>query len=104
MSRLPLAGWQPLLTAFVIWFAHFMACWAVVEIWPGQWRANVLAWIFTVLALVAMGMHSRRLAASRPEDELTTLTRNFARGAIAIATVAVIFNLLPSLVHLPHVP
>jgi hypothetical protein len=101
MKALELSGWRPILTAFIIWFAHFMLCWAAVEIWPHQWRANQLAWGFTAIALLAMGEHSMRLNASTPQGELSGWTHRFAQGAIAIATVAVLFSALPSVVFLP---
>lgn len=101
MKALALSGWRPVLTAFVIWFAHFMLCWAVAEIWPHQWRANQLAWVFTVLALLAMGVHLRRLRAAAPRGEMTAWLHRFAYGAIAIATVAIVFTAFPALVHLP---
>jgi hypothetical protein len=101
MKPLLLAGWRPVLTAFVIWFVHFMLCWAAVEIWPRQWRANQLAWVFTAAALLAMSIHVLHLNAARPGGELTGWTRRFAQGAAAIATVAVLFTAIPSIVFLP---
>ena len=101
MKALDLSGWRPILTAFSIWFAHFMLCWAATEIWPNQWRANQLAWGFTVVALLAMGVHFLRLRAAIPRGDLTGFTSRFTYGAIAIATVAILFSALPSLVFLP---
>lgn len=98
MKAIVLGGWRPILTAFVIWFVHFMLCWAAVEIWPGQPRANRLAWLFTGMALLAMGGHFMRVRASTPADELTGWTRRFACGAIAIATAAIVFSAVPSIV------
>jgi hypothetical protein len=101
MKALKLSSWQPILMAFSIWFAHFMLCWAVVEIWPNQWLANQLAWGFTAVALLAMGAHFLSLRAAAPRGALTGLTHRFAYGAIAIATVAILFTAFPSLVFLP---
>ena len=95
MKPLELAGWRPVLTALCIWFAHFMLCWAVAEIWPGQAIARALAWGFTAVALLALGLHALRLRAAAPRGELTGWSRRFAWGATAIATVAVLFVALP---------
>ena len=88
------------MTAFVIWFAHFMLCWTAVEIWPNEPRANHLAWVFTALALLTMAVHfvriERAIRRTTERDELADFNRRFARGAIAIATVAVLFTALPS--------
>lgn len=100
MTPLPLAGWRPILTAFTIWFAHFMLSWSAVEVWPGRPIAHWLAWLFTGVALVALGLHWRRIEAATPTGELTGWTRRFARAAVAIATVAVLFVALPSLLLL----
>lgn len=90
-----------LLTAFSIWFVHFLLCWAAVEIWPGQPLANQLAWGFTVLALAAMGWHFSRVQRLSGEGGLVGFSRRFAQGAVAIATVAVVFTAVPALVFLP---
>jgi hypothetical protein len=90
-----------LLTAFAIWFVHFVLCWAVVETWPGQWRANVLAWVFTTAALGATGVHYLHWRRADAQGEVGAFTRRFARGGIAIATVAIVFTALPSVVFLP---
>jgi hypothetical protein len=96
---------RPAMTAFLIWFAHFVLCWAAVEIWPTEARANHLAWVFTALALLAMAVHGvrieRTLGRTTGRDELAAFNRRFAHGAIAIATVAVLFTALPSLMLLP---
>ncbi|KQY85992.1 hypothetical protein [Pelomonas sp. Root1444] len=84
--------WRPIVTAFSIWFAHFMACWAAGEIWPHQWHANVLAWGATAAASMALGVQFMRVKA-RP--------CRLAQGAIAIATAAVLFGALPSVVFVP---
>jgi hypothetical protein len=92
---------RPILTAFIIWFAHFMVCWVAVEIWPAGWRANQLAWGFTAIALLAMGVHFVQVHRPAERGELARFNHRLARGAIAIATVAVLFTALPSLVFLP---
>jgi hypothetical protein len=92
---------RPILTAFIIWFAHFMICWVAVEIWPAGWRANQLAWGVTALALLAMGVHFIHLDRPVERGELAHFNHRVARGAIAIATVAVVFTALPSVVLLP---
>lgn len=101
MKAPPMSGWRPLVTAFTIWFAHFMACWAAAEIWPHEWAANALAWAATLLALLAVGLHVMRLNARRAADELGRWNHRFAQGAAAIATAAVLFSALPSIVFLP---
>lgn len=90
-----------LLTAFTIWFLHFVLCWAVVEVWPGQWRANLLAWGFTAVALLATGVHYRRWHRADGQNEVAGFSRRFARGAIVIATVAIVFTAIPSIAFLP---
>lgn len=90
-----------MVTAFAIWFAHFVACWVVVEIWPGEWRANYFAWGFTLIALLTTAVHLVRLRRPAEPAEVPDFGRRFARGAIAIATVAVLFTALPSVVFLP---
>lgn len=93
--------WRPIVTAFVIWFVHFMAIWAAGEIWPHQWAANAVAWGATAIALLAMGVHGWRVKALHAADGLADWNCHFAMGAAAIATVAVLFSALPSLVFLP---
>lgn len=93
--------WGPLLTAFVIWFVHFMVIWAAGEIWPDQWTANAAAWGATAIALLAMGVHLVRVKALHAEGALADWNYHFALGAVAIATVAVLFSALPSFVFLP---
>lgn len=89
---------RPPITAFVIWFVHFLLCWAAVEVWPAQARANHLAWVFTAIALMAMAVHHVRLQRRSARGELTDFNRRFGRGAVAIATLAVAFTALPSIV------
>ncbi len=91
----------PVVMAFVIWFLHFMLVWAVAEIWPHQWTANLWAWGATALALLAVGLHHARLKALHADGELPDWSYRFGRGAAALATVAVMFSALPSLVFLP---
>jgi len=95
------AGWWPMAGAFVIWFAHFMGCWVAAELWPRQWPANALAWGLTALALVALGIEWGRVRAGAARGDLAGWNRRVGPGAIAIATVAVVFDALPSLVFLP---
>jgi succinate dehydrogenase hydrophobic anchor subunit len=95
------SGWRPIFTAFSIWFVHFMVCWAAVEIWPQQWLANVLAWGATAIALAAMGVHFVRVSARDGNGDLARWNRRFAQGATAIATAAVLFSALPSIVFRP---
>jgi hypothetical protein len=92
---------QPIVTAFAIWFVHFMMVWAAGEIWPHQWTANALAWAFTAIALLAVGVHYVRLKAQHADGDLPGWSYRFARGAVAIATAAVVFTALPSVVFLP---
>ena len=101
MTAFQLAGWRPILTAFTLWAAHFLLCWAAAEIWPHEGRANMLGWGFTAMALLAMGFHFVRLRASKPAGEMSAWGHRFAHGAIAIATAAIVFTALPSLVFVP---
>jgi hypothetical protein len=93
--------WRPVVTAFAIWFVHFMTLWAAGEIWPQQWAANAVAWACTAIALLAVGVHHLRVKASHADGDLPGWSYRFARGAVAIATAAVVFTALPSLVFLP---
>ncbi len=95
------SSWGPVLTAFTIWFVHFMACWTAGEIWPHQWRANALAWSATAGALLAVGVHFGRLQSLHAQGKLPGWNYRFARGAAAIATAAVLFGALPPIVFLP---
>ena len=101
MKALKQSSVQPAITAFAIWFVHFMMLWAASEIWPHQWAANALAWAFTAIALLAVGVHYVRLKARHAGGKLPGWSYRFARGAVAIATAAVVFTALPSVVFLP---
>lgn len=101
MTALGQMSWRPMVTAFVIWFVHFMVSWAAVEIWPHQWMANAVAWGATAIALFAVGVHARRVKARHASGGLSDWHYHFALGAVAIATVAVLFSAVPSLVFLP---
>jgi succinate dehydrogenase hydrophobic anchor subunit len=97
----PRSGWRPILAAFTIWFVHFMACWAAVEIWPHRWLANATAWGATALALLALGVHFVRVRAAHADGALGGWHHRFAQGATALATAAVLFGALPSIVLRP---
>lgn len=90
-----------ILTAFSIWFVHFLLCWAAVEIWPHGPVANRLAWAFTALALAAMGWHYQRVQRLAGQGGVVGFSHRFAQGAVAIATVAVLFTALPAVVFVP---
>ena len=92
---------RPIVTAFTIWFVQFMVCWAGGEIWPHQWGANALAWGATAIALLAVGVHFVRLKAQHADGKLPGWSYRFARGAAAIASAAVVFSAVPSVVFLP---
>lgn len=92
---------RPIVTAFVIWFVHFISIWAAGEVWPNQWTANALAWGFTAIALLAVGVHYLRLKARHADGGLPGWSYRFARGAIAIAAAAVVFSALPSFFLMP---
>jgi hypothetical protein len=95
-------SWPPIVTAFVIWFVHFMVIWAASEIiWPHQWTANAVAWGATAIALLAVGVHWVRVKAQHAAGGLSDWNYHFALGAVSIATVAVVFSALPSFVFLP---
>ena len=101
MNATKRSGVRPNVMAFVIWFVHFMVLWTGAEIWPYQWAANALAWTATAIALLALGMHFVRLKAQYTTGCLSGWSYRFARGAAAIALVAVVFSALPSVVFLP---
>lgn len=90
-----------MVAAFAIWFAHFMVVWAASEIWPHQWTANAVAWVATAIALLGVAVHGVRVKSRHAAGDLSDWNRHFALGAVAIATVAVVFSALPSLVFLP---
>ena len=92
---------RPIVTAFVIWFVHFMMLWAAGEVWPHQWAANALAWAVTAIALLVVGVHHVRLKALYADGDLPGWSYRFARGAAAIATAAVVFTALPSVIFFP---
>jgi len=92
-------AWTPLLTAFTIWFAHFMTCWAASElIWPHHRLANAAAWAATALALLALGVLAMHQHRQRTAGVLAQWHYRFALGAAALATVAVAFSALPAVV------
>lgn len=95
------SGGRPIVTAFVIWFAHFMVIWAAGEIWPYQWTANAWAWGATAMALWAVGVHGVRVKARHADGGLPGWNYRFARGAMALASVAVVFSAVPSFVLWP---
>lgn len=101
MKALQPSSGRPIVTALVIWFAHFMVIWAAGEIWPHQWMANAVAWGATALALLAVGVHGVRLKARHDAGRLPGWSYRLARGAAAIAAAAVVFSALPSVVLLP---
>lgn len=101
MKASKLSRWRLILTAFTIWFLHFMACWAAGEIWPHQWPANVLAWGVTGIALLAVGVHFVRVNAQYADGDITGWDHRFAQRAMATATVAILFSAVPSVVFLP---
>ncbi|RZJ08883.1 MAG: hypothetical protein EOP39_12825 [Rubrivivax sp.] len=91
--------WAPIVTAFAIWFAHFMACWVASElIWPQQRLANMAAWASTAIALLALGGYSWHLHRRRAAGALPGWHLRFAQGASALAAVAVLFSVLPAVV------
>ena len=101
MKAMEQPSWRPILTAFVIWFLHFMVSWGASEIWPLQWTANAVAWGATAIALLAVGVHYVRLKAQHANGDLPDWSYRFALGAIALATAAVVFSAVPSFVFLP---
>jgi NO-binding membrane sensor protein with MHYT domain len=95
------ASWQPVLSSLSIWFVHFIGCWAVSEFSPHRWWNHVMAWVFTIVALAAVGGLHWRLERTEASGDLARWKRRFARGATAIAVVAMLFTAWPSLVLLP---
>jgi hypothetical protein len=93
--------WIPVVTAFTVWFAHFMTCWVAGEIWPHHWRANVWAWAATVIALLALAAHGLSVRSKRASGALSGWSYRFAQGAIALGTTGVLFSAIPSAVFLP---
>lgn len=94
-------SWQPVLTSLSIWFVHFIACWAVSEFSTHRWWNHVMAWVFTIVALAAVGALHWRLERTDAIGDLACWKRRFARGATALAVVAVIFTAWPSVALLP---
>ena len=101
MKAIDQQSWRPIVTAFMIWFLHFMVSWGASEIWPHQWTANAVAWGATALALLAVGVHCVLLKAQHADGGLPGWGYRFAQGAIAIATAAIVFGALPSFIFLP---
>ena len=101
MKALKQPSWRPILTAFVIWFVHFMVIWTAGEIWPYQWTANAVAWTATAIALLAVGVHFGQVKSQHALGGLSGWEFHFARGAAAIATLAVLFVATPSFVFVP---
>lgn len=101
MNAMKRSSVRPNVTAFVIWFVHFMALWVAVEIWPNQWAANASAWAVSAIALLTLGVHFAGLKAQHTKGCLSGWRYRFARGAAAIAVSAVVFTALPSVVFLP---
>lgn len=101
MKVLKQLSWRPIVTAFAIWFVHFMVIWGASEIWPHQWTANAVAWGATGIALLAVGVHWVRVRSQHAVGGLSDWNYHFALGAVAIATVAVVFSALPSFVFMP---
>ena len=95
------SAWLPITGAFILWFVHFLVCWAAVEIWPRQWIANKVAWGATAVALLLLGALWVRVEAGTPPGETAHWTCRLARGGTALAAVAVLFSALPSLVFVP---
>lgn len=92
---------RPILTALIIWFAHFMVIWAAGEIWPHQWTANAVAWGVTAIALLAVAVHHVRLKARHAEGRLSGWSYRLAQGCTGIAAAAVVFSAVPSVIFLP---
>lgn len=95
------ASWRPVLSSLSIWFVHFLGCWAVSEFSPDRWWNHVMAWVFTILALAAMGALHWRLARTGARGDLARWKQRFAHGATAIAVVAILFTAWPSVVLRP---
>lgn len=95
------ASWQPVLTSLSIWFVHFIACWAVSEFSPDRWWNHAMAWSFTVVALAAVGLLHWRLERADAGGDLARWKQRFARGATALALVAILFTAWPSFVLRP---
>lgn len=98
MKAAALMPGRALATAFVIWFVHFMLCWAVAEFWAEDAPATRLAWAFTAAALLAIAVHAARLRSLGRHGEDDPPTLRIARGANAIAAVAVLFTAVPTIV------
>ena len=101
MKAMKPSSGRPIVTPFAIWFLHFMVIWAAGEIWPNQWAANAWAWGVTAIALLAVGMHCVNIKAHYVRGALPGWSYRLARGAAAIASAAVVFSALPSVVFLP---
>jgi hypothetical protein len=95
------ASWQPMLAALSIWFVQFIACWAVSEFSSHRTWNHVLAWIFTAVALAAVGLVHLRLERHDAIGDLARWKQRFARGATVLALVAILFTAWPSIALRP---
>lgn len=91
-----------IVTAFAIWFVHFMVLWAAGEIWPHQWTANALAWGATAIALVALSIHYGQSKTQQGDEGFSGWSYRIERGTVLFTMVAVVFSALPSVAFLPR--
>ena len=82
--------WMTPTLAFCVWAFHFSLLWAASSIFPGQPAARWIAAGLTVPALAAMVWLWRR-------GEVRSVTSIPGLG-IAIATVGIVYDLLPAIV------
>jgi len=82
--------WLTPTLAFSVWAVHFSLLWAASSIFPGQPAARWIAVGLTVPALAAMVWLWKR-------GEVGSVTSMPGLG-IAIATVGIVYDLLPALV------
>jgi hypothetical protein len=81
--------WFTLAAAFAIWAAHFMLAWTISSVLPGE---RIVLWLTVALTAIALGLlallwRRRRVVRIRSVPGL----------AIAMATLAVLFDFAPAL-------
>ncbi|RYF67413.1 MAG: hypothetical protein EOO29_36950 [Comamonadaceae bacterium] len=75
MSTGRAASWHSMLGSLSIWFVHFIGCWAVSEFSPHRWWNHVMAWVFTIVALAALGALRWRVRAALSGCKFSSMHR-----------------------------
>lgn len=96
-SNHALRGWTPVIGAFSIWFAHFLAVYLAALIWPAQAMAHIVGIGVTIMALGVLMWLLVRLRTAGPTNHQDRFARRFGLGSIFIATAAILFDSIPAL-------